>query len=47
MALLGVVGAVVPFVALRHNAVAQRTRERETPSPVADGGVARLYPPSD
>ena len=40
MAMLGVVGAVVPFVALRHNAVAQRARTRETPAPMADGGVA-------
>lgn len=40
MALLGVVGAAVPFVALRHNAVAQRGRERTVPVVMADGGVA-------
>lgn len=40
MALLGVVGAAVPFVALRENAVAQRTRDREGPASTADGGAS-------
>lgn len=44
MALLGVVGASVPFVALRHNADAQRTQDRDASSEVADGGVGRGRP---
>lgn len=39
MALLGVAGAAVPFIAMRHNAVAQRARERSTPAAVADAGA--------
>jgi peptidoglycan glycosyltransferase len=39
MALVGVVGAAVPLVALRQNAVAQRSHDRGIPAVAADAGV--------
>ena len=38
-ALLGVVGAAVPLIALRHNADAQRSQDRPSPAVTADAGT--------